>query len=156
MSAETRPALRSTRPTQPPPVPVSSVCALAHPCAAERRLTVTGPCVHRGIHTSFPCPFEVIQSESGRNFIRNFAYVSLAPLNHSESLVPKKILKTTPFQMILDAHDVGYETTCPPQVTALHALLFSGGISFFSSYVLCHKHANIRSTKSIEQTYTTA
>ena len=26
-----------------------------YPCAAERRLTVTGPSVHRRVHTSFPC-----------------------------------------------------------------------------------------------------
>ena len=35
----------------------ASECALAHHCAAERRLTVMGPCVHRRLHTSFPCPF---------------------------------------------------------------------------------------------------
>ena len=40
--------------------------------------------------------------------------------------------------------------------TALHSLLFSSGISFFSSYVSGHEHANIRSTKSYAQTYITA
>ena len=51
------PTPTSIRPTQPPAGAAVSVCALAHPCAAERRLTVTGPCVHRRLHTSFPCPF---------------------------------------------------------------------------------------------------
>ena len=47
----------SIRQTQPPAGAAVSVCALAHPCAAERRLTLTGPCLHRRLHTSFPCPF---------------------------------------------------------------------------------------------------
>ena len=41
-------------------------------------------------------------------------------------------------------------------VTALRSLLFSSGISFFSSYVSDSEHANIRSTKSYAQTYITA
>ena len=55
------------------------MCALARSCAAERRLTVTGPCVHRRLHISFPCPFQESPWSSGRNFIRNFAYDRLAP-----------------------------------------------------------------------------
>ena len=65
----------------------ASVCALAHPCAAERRLTVTGPCVHRRLHTSISCPFQVIQSGSHRNFIRNFVYARMAPLDQCGSIV---------------------------------------------------------------------
>ena len=40
--------------------------------------------------------------------------------------------------------------------TALRSLLFSGGISFFSSYVSGQEHANVRSTNSYDQTYITA
>ena len=43
--------------TATPAGAAASECALAHPCAAERPLAVTGPCVHRRLHTSFPCPF---------------------------------------------------------------------------------------------------
>ena len=43
------------QPNRPPAVQrcVASVCASAHPCATERRLTLTPPAVHRGLHTSF-------------------------------------------------------------------------------------------------------
>ena len=47
----------SIRPTQRPAGAAVSVCASAHPCAAERRLTVARPCVHRVLHTSISCPF---------------------------------------------------------------------------------------------------
>ena len=80
-------ATTSIRRPQPPAGAAASVCALAHPCAAERRLTVTGPCVHRRLHTSISCPFQVIQSGSHRNFIRNFVYARMAPLDQCGSIV---------------------------------------------------------------------
>ena len=45
----------STEPTSA--CSAEAVCALAHPCAAERRLTVTGVNDFPGLHTSFHCPF---------------------------------------------------------------------------------------------------
>ena len=53
----TKSCLKSTLPwiVSTTPVLHTSGCALAHPCAAERRLMVTAVDKSPGIHTSFPC-----------------------------------------------------------------------------------------------------
>ena len=55
-----RPTRLASRASSRPPRALRAWgCALAHPCAAERRLTLTGVNRFPGIHTSFPipCPF---------------------------------------------------------------------------------------------------
>jgi len=53
--SETDLGLPEPNATQRPAVGPRSGCALAHLCAAERRLMVTGVNRFPGIHTSFPC-----------------------------------------------------------------------------------------------------
>ena len=50
----------STEPTQTQrtPVPAASVCALAHPCAAERRLMVWPPIAKKGSKCRIACLFD--------------------------------------------------------------------------------------------------
>ena len=48
-------------------------------------------------------------------FTQLFAYVTMVPLNHDESLVHCIVLHTLFLGVLLDAHGVGYTTWCPPR-----------------------------------------
>ena len=48
-------------------------------------------------------------------FTQLFAYVTMVPLNHDESLVHFIVLHTLFLGVLLDAHGVGYTTWCPPR-----------------------------------------
>ena len=50
--------------------------AVAHPCAAQRRLTLMGVNRFSYVHTSFPFDPEVMQAGSTRNLTYNFVYDS--------------------------------------------------------------------------------
>ena len=55
-------------------------CAVAHQCAAQRRLTLMGVNRCSYVHTSSPIDPEVMQAGSARNFTQNFVYDTMAPL----------------------------------------------------------------------------
>ena len=55
-------------------------CAVAQPCAAQRRLTLTGVNDFWHVHTSFPCPFLIKDyCLSSRLTWHDFVYVTMAP-----------------------------------------------------------------------------
>ena len=65
-------------------------CAVAHPCAVQRRLTLMGVNIFSYVHTSFPLDPEGMQAGSTRNFTSNFVYNTKAPFGIASCITSRR------------------------------------------------------------------
>ena len=100
---------------------VYSVSSRGAPCVAARS-PAAGAAAYGddnafllGAKTLERAPLRVSCLVATTFFTQLFAYVTMVPLNHDESLVHCIVLHTLFLGVLLDAHGVGYTTWCPPR-----------------------------------------